>query len=98
MPYKQFLPVDCSRGAPMGRAEYGAPADCEPRSVSVFKVKLTDGYDDGGVYWGSNSLGTYLYCAQTSSNIEYQAFVRATSRADAILRLGIPKGKLLRPA
>jgi hypothetical protein len=83
MPYKQFFPVDCSRGAPMGRAEYGAPADCAPRSVSVFKVALSGDYDDGGAYWGSNSNGTYLYCAQTSSNIEYQGgYNTSTSNQD----------------
>ena len=95
MPYKQFLPVDCSRGAPMGRAEYGAPADCAPRSVAVFKVKLTDGYDDGGVYWGACAVGTALYCAQ-DTNSRYQAFIRAVSRADAILGLGIPCDRLIR--
>jgi hypothetical protein len=91
---KQFIPVDCSRGAPMGRAEYGTATECEPRTVRVFKVRLDGDYDDGGAYWGCNSFGAYLYCA--TDGADYRAFVRATSRADAIIRLGIPCDRLIR--
>ena len=45
---KQFAPVSCTYGAPMGRSTFGTPTDCAPRTVRVFKVRLSDGYDDGG--------------------------------------------------
>lgn len=91
---KQFTPVNCSRGSPMGRAEYGTPTECEPRTVRAFKVTLSGDYDDGGAYWGCNSHGAYLYCA--TDGADYRAFVRAPSRADAIIRLGIPCDRLIR--
>jgi hypothetical protein len=80
----------------MGRAEYGAPADCTPGSVSVFKVRLDGDYDDGGAYWGSAAPGTALYCAR-DTNHRYQAFIRAVSRADAIEHLGVPTQALKKP-
>lgn len=91
---KQFTPVDCSRGAPMGRAEYGTATECEPRTVRVFKVTLDGDYDDGGAYWGCNSFGAYLYCA--TDGADYRAFVRAAHRPAAIEALGIPLDRLKR--
>ncbi len=91
---KQFTPVDCSRGSPMGRAEYGIAAECEPRTVRVFKVTLDGDYDDGGAYWGCNTFGAYLYCA--TDGADYRAFVRAAHRPAAIEALGIPLDRLKR--
>ena len=85
---KQFTPVDCSRGSPMGRAQYGFGCTPAPRSVRVFKVTLSEGYDDGGAYWGCNSFGAYLYCATDDDG--YRMFTRAASRADAIANFKLP--------
>ena len=80
---RQFEKVDCSRGAPMGRASWGSPQ--YKRNVRLFKVRLdSGGYDDGGAYWGSP--GT-LYCAAEGE--AYRAFVRAKSRVEAADELGI---------
>lgn len=96
---KQFPLVNCSRGAPMGRAEYYLPNDPDnlpARSVSVFRVRLSGDYDDGGAYWGCESHGIGLYCAR-SDNGEYRRFVRAASRAKAISALEIPPEWLKQP-
>ena len=91
---KQFSLVDCSRGAPMGRSEYGADTiGSQPaRAVRLFRVRLdSGGYDDGGAYWGA---GQPLYCAKGE---DYQRFVRAWSRYDAAVALSIPDSVLARP-
>ena len=82
---KQFSKVDCSRGAPMGRAGYGvAPA----RKVRCFKVRLdSGGYDDGGAYWGVDYSGKSLYCIQDRDF--FRRFTRASSRADAANQCGM---------
>jgi hypothetical protein len=101
MSKKQFLDVDCSRGAPMGRAPYGIAADCPARSIRLFRVRLdAGGYDDGGAYWGrANAVSSAvwgssgpLYCARYGDT--YRAFTRATSRKDAAERLRIVSGML----
>jgi hypothetical protein len=44
-------PVDCSRGAPMGRSNRGEKP--EGRRIFCRKISLRDGdYDKGGAYWG----------------------------------------------
>jgi hypothetical protein len=90
----QFKPVDCSRGAPMGRSSYGEASRCPDSSVFLFKVHFVDGdYDDGGAYWGGGIGGGILYCARGP---EYRAFARAHGRAHAARMLGIPGAKLAR--
>ena len=84
-------PVDTSRGAPMGRRSYGCPTECGPRTVRLFHVPLTEGYDAGGAYWGS---GVPLYCA--TDGADYRGFTRAASRADAAHKLSIPADRLKR--
>lgn len=75
----------------MGRAEYGTPQDGE--KYRLFRVRLDNGgYDDGGAYWGT---GAPLYCATDDAG-GYQQFVRASSRLDAAIKLGIV-GHLARP-
>lgn len=91
---RQFNDVSCSYGAPMGRSSYGNIDECTHK-LSLFKVALHQGYDDGGAYWG---FGTPLFCARTVSNqdAEYQDFVRAGSREDARRLLDIPQELLAR--
>lgn len=80
---KQFNLVDCSRGAPMGRSNYGQPQ--RKGGVSLFKVRLDKGgYDDGGAYWG---FPCDIYCAVEDDT--YRAFVRAKTRREAAEKLGV---------
>ncbi len=89
---KQFLDVDCSRGAPMGRRRYGLAAEAE--RVKLFKVRLDhQGYDDGGAYWGVNLPGHTLYCAESD---DYREFVRALNRSDARVKLGLRLDQLVK--
>lgn len=89
---KQFDYVGCKFGAPMGRRGYGSAN--ETSKVRVFKVNLdTQGYDDGGAYWGVNLPGSVLYCAEGE---DYRRFVRALSRSEAIAKLGLESRRLLR--
>ena len=100
---KQFEPVNCLRGAPMGRAER-REAPTKPHSVRVFRVHLdSGGYDDGGAYWGLESRGALLYCATDGEN--YRMFCRAESRLTALrefrlarylLKAGVPEMSRLR--
>lgn len=93
---KQFEIVNCSRGAPMGRHEFGHAQDCEPRSVRLFRVNLdSGGYDDGGAYWGLSSRGESLFCA--TDGADYRRFARAQSRLSAVAELEISREKLKVP-
>lgn len=86
---------DPSRGAAMGRPSGVVRAsELPPRSVYLSKVKLTDGYDDGGAYWG---IGQPLYCAYSDDYCEYCEYVRADSRVDAVLKLGLIPQQLKKP-
>lgn len=86
---KQFPDVKSTHGAPMGRASFGIPENCEPRSVSLFRVRFVDGdYDDGGAYWGGGRDAGPLYCARDDSG-DYRQFTRAPSRAKAAELLGL---------
>ena len=60
-------PVNCDRGAPMGRFNVGNRPEtitrgrngrickCDQVRVYTKRVHLIDGYDIGGAYWGSPS-------------------------------------------
>lgn len=89
---KQFLPADCSRGAPMGRYPYGIASDCPPHSIRLFCIRLRGDYDDGGVYWGGGPESGRLYCARFGNT--YRSFIRAASRAEAAATLRIPRAQL----
>lgn len=72
---KQMSDVNCSRGAPMGRSH--SPHISVP--CRLFQVRVdTQGYDDGGAYWGS---GERLWCARDDEGNEQ--FVRAPNRSVA---------------
>lgn len=80
---KQFENVNCSRGAPMGRASFGTLSEASDCSLKVFRVTLnTGGYDDGGAYWGLPQDN--LYCIESINMSDYyRTFVRARDRAEA---------------
>ena len=71
-------PVDCRRGAPMGRRNVGT----RPKDKRVFdcRVPMTDGgaYDKGGAYWG---IGVPLRVAYTK-DLSFIKFYRAHERRD----------------
>lgn len=94
---KQFENVDCRYGSPMGRRTYGTPENVEGK-IRLFRVLLSQGYDDGGAYWGcASSWRDQLYCAWANDpeyGDEYRQFVRAGSRAEARHLLDIPQEKL----
>lgn len=93
---QQFESVNCSRGAPMGRSEYGNACEVSDKRIHLFRVNLVDGdYDDGGAYWGGGRGTKPLYCARTGDGCTYRAFVRANSRKEAIQLLEIPENKLM---
>lgn len=102
---KQFVNMDCSRGAPMGRWTYNK-FRLVARSIRCFKVNLdTGGYDDGGAYWGHG--GGSLYCLDQPEQdqrdwfdrpVYFRVFVRASSRAEAMERAGVPVELLKRRA
>ena len=88
--YVKLEAVDCSRGAPMGRREWNdlhtlaGTAPCIHGSLLM--VRMRDGYDSGGAYWG---YPHNLWCAEFSTEssgktITGRVFIRADSRFDAI--------------
>ena len=90
---KQFADVNCSRGAPMGRADDANLETEMPRFVRLFKVRLMDGgYDDGGAYWG---IGEPIYCAIDDDGS--RQFIRAGSRERAAFMLGLSSRALKVP-
>lgn len=89
---RQFPAVNCQYGAPMGRPTFPIK-DKGFKDLQLFKVRLdSQGYDDGGAYWG-NSYNS-LYCAR---NEESQEFVRAYSREHAAALLDLCNADLVRP-
>ena len=75
-------------GSSMGRAQYGG--DKPETKVRLFYVRLRDGYDDQGAYWGEPRN---LYCATNCA--EYRKFVRANSRKEAAEKLGLTNYDLI---
>ena len=80
-------PVNCSRGAPLGRRDYTTDIDSQERKLYLQRVRLdSQGYSKDGTYWGSDILGSRLYCL-FSDDLEIQVWLRATSRKDAVAQL-----------
>ena len=73
-------PVSCSRGAPMGRANWGLIEHRErPMMMYLQRVRLIDGdYDLGGAYWGGHP-SDLLFCAW-AEDVDARVFVRAKNR------------------
>ena len=90
---KAVYPIDkvsCKYGAPRGRCGYGTP-ESSTGKLRLFHVQLSEGYDAGGVYWGS---GQPLYCVYEPGEQSYLGFVRADSRKEACEKLGIDPSRL----
>lgn len=51
-------------GAQMGRYDKG-PAPDGYAKVTMRRVRLSQGYDRGGAYWGDRPRGLMLFCAWT---------------------------------
>jgi len=91
---RQFKPVPCKYGAPMGRDSFGDPRKVSDKRISLFRVRMVDGdYDDGGAYWGGYPSSP-LYCARTGDGSTYRDFARAKSRKEAAEIMEIPDSKL----
>lgn len=82
----QFDKVNCSRGAPMGRHEFGHVNEVAGKSIALFRVRLQGDYDDGGAYWGCESRGEKLYCARSEV---FCKFTRAPDRLQAMKNFGL---------
>ena len=72
-------PVNCSRGAPMGRRDWGLiEHKNRPMMMHLQRVSFVDGdYDLGGAYWGGG--GESLFCAW-AEGVDARVFVRAKDR------------------
>ena len=90
-------PVNCSRGAPMGRSNWGVTEHRErPMMMYLQRVRFVDGdYDLGGAYWGGG--GEPLFCAWAEDD-EARVFVRAKDRTAAKLEVKeyFPNAKFFR--
>lgn len=84
----KLCPEVASRyGAPMGRRSYGTTLISAPGPFWLRKIKLTDGYDPGGAYWGVPPVpGEDLY-GYLSTNGTISGFVWARTRTEAWLLL-----------
>jgi hypothetical protein len=88
-------PVDCGRGSPMGRPDWGTIEHrYHPMMMYLQRIKFIDGdYDLGGAYWGGHP-SAQLWCGW-AENIDARAFVRAKNRESAkeAVRLRFPNAK-----
>ena len=91
-PYKR--PVHSKYGSPMGRRNLKPqPHETHPR-CRLTRVHLTQGYDDGGAYWGEPNT---LWCAWSPCG-EVEIYARAPARDKAVnfIRIYYPQLQLLR--
>lgn len=82
---RQFEPVDCSRGAPMGRP-YRSPAPdvAPPAILRVRRVRIdSGGYDDGGAYWGLGAPLWQLHGGNGAVSNFYRACTKRAALAEA---------------
>jgi hypothetical protein len=87
--------VDCSRGAPMGRSSSNGSE--EPIKFRLERMDLTQGYDNGGAYWGEGPPAMY-YAKGEDNELVHEFFTRATSRDEAKekVRESFPKATFYR--
>lgn len=95
MPTPKLPELDTSRGSPMGRPPWPrktsysegldiTQTECFKAPAYCFRVRLRQGYDSGGAYWGGPDD---LWCATNDLGFDgdktFQMFTRASSRAEA---------------
>lgn len=81
-----LAPVDCRYGAPMGRASR-YPLPSFDGALFVERVKLdSDGYDDGGAYWGVRPRGESLWLAHGDDGYIAVFFDAPSTRAAAVAK------------
>jgi hypothetical protein len=93
MPTPKLPELDTSRGSPMGRPPWPrktpcsegldiTQTECFKAPAYCFRVRLCQGYDSGGAYWGGPND---LWCATNGFDGDetFQMFARAYSRAEA---------------
>lgn len=79
---KIITPLDCSRGAPMGRQNIGK----RPTDKKVFDcfVPMCDhAYDKGGAYWGASIDGVRPLRVAYTKDLSYIFFYRSYERREA---------------
>lgn len=89
--------VNSKYGAPMGRSDRSI-TNAGPVKLRLQKVILTEGYDNGGAYWGNRPTGFSLYYYWWESPTHNRAdiisgFVDARSRdhAKTIIKKDYPE-------
>jgi len=78
--FDPFPKVWSPRGAPMGR--YSATIPAAAKRLHARRQQGGQGYDRGGAYWGAPSNVWGVWCKHEGAIV--CAYVRASSRADAI--------------
>lgn len=73
-------------GAPMGRRSYGKDDRSATGPFWLRKIRLTEGYDPGGAYWGMRSDGMSLY-GYLSYDGNVSGFLDAKDQKDALAEL-----------
>lgn len=79
-------PAGFGSGATHGRRTFGGSLVSAPGPFWIRKIKLTEGYDPGGAYWGVRPEGTALY-GYLSTNGTISGFFDAKDRKDALVQL-----------
>lgn len=79
-------PAAYGSGATFGRRTWGSLMTSATGPFWLRKIKLVEGYDPGGAYWGERPEGTSLY-GYLSSNGAISGFVDAKDRKDAVVQL-----------
>jgi len=84
IPFNPCPPVDTASGAPFGRYTHPGTLGgmAEGATILACRVHLSEGYDNGGAYWGERTIGTALYAIGDPEDGEVIGFFDATSRAN----------------
>ena len=75
---REQIPVTSTYGAPLGRHTHAAPFYGRIRAR---RVKLSQGYDQGGAYWGTGQNLYYVYGSEDG-----EIFVRSPDNKTAIAK------------
>lgn len=72
--------VNCQYGAPMGRSS--SDGSTETIKFRLERMRLTQGYDNGGAYWGEGPPSMW-YAVGEDSELVHEFFTRASNREEA---------------
>lgn len=80
-PIFKVTPMNCARGAPMGRGNIGLDTMKSGAPMYLAHLPLNQGYDVGGAYWGTGDMMFVLF----NDDLEY--YFRARSMSEGIAEL-----------